>query len=190
MEKKTATSSTHAIADVSSARLAQRVEQITRHLDAIDKLMSDGVQLSDVERKVALRLQSGEVEALNGVLDFAAARTELFADLADEDDGKDPSTFETELLRERLSNAQTLAAVTARIGKTASTFSDSTLYVTTLAKRPALAAYEIAKPFQTRDRQHGPLLNAAVNLYGARARAGAKKRAADKAQANGGTVVK
>jgi hypothetical protein len=29
-----------------------------------------------------------------------------------------------------------------------------------------------------------------VNLYGARARAGAKKRAAEKAQANGGTVVK
>jgi hypothetical protein len=175
---------------VSAARLAQRAEQITRHLDAIDKLMSDGVQLSDEERKVALRLGVGEVEALNGVLDFAAARTELFGDLAAEDDGKDPSTFETELLRERLANAQTLAAITERIAKTASTFSDSALYVTTLAKRPTLAAYEIAKPYKTRDLKNGKLLNAAVNLYGARSRAGAKKRAANKAQANGGTVVK
>jgi len=119
------------------------------------------------------------------VLDFAAARSELFGDLADEDDGKDPSTFETELLRERLANAQTLSAITVRIGKTATTFSDSALYVTTLAKRPALAAYEIAKPYKTRDLKNGQLLNAAVNLYGARSRAGAKKRAANKANGGG-----
>ena len=172
----------HAIADVAPSTLVSRAAQITKHLDAIDELMSDGVELSDAERKVALRLQGDdEVAALRGVLAFATARPELFKDLADEDNGDDPTTFETTLLqgRPRQRQAQLMADLVARLDETrGTTLSDSALYVTTLAKRPTLAAYEIAKPFQTRDRENGKMLNAAVNLYRAHTLAGAKTKAA------------
>jgi hypothetical protein len=170
------------IADLSTAQLTARAEKIGRHLDAIEALMADAVELTDAERKASLRLQGDEeVAALDGVLGFADARPELFTDLADEDNGHDPTRFETSLLRERLANAQVLASLTSRIEQTSSLFSDSATYVTTLAKRPALAAYEIAKPYQQRDRKNGRLLNDAVNLYHARAVASARTRAAHRA---------
>src|SRR5208283_4045327 len=97
---------------------------------------------------------------------------ELFKDLAGEDDGSDPSTFETSLLKGRLTNAGTLTSLVSRLDETRTTLSDSALYVTTLAKGPTLAAYEIAKPLQKRDRENGKMLNAAVNLYRAHALAG------------------
>jgi hypothetical protein len=180
--KRTPKTTAHAIADVPAATLEARAAQITKHLDAIDELMSDGVELSDAERKVALRLQGDdEVTALDGVLDFADARPELFTDLANEDNGNDPTTFETTLLRGRLANAGTLTDLVSRLDETRGNLSDSALYVTTLAKRPTLAAYQIAKPYQTRDREHGKMLNAAVNLYRAHALAGAKTRATKRA---------
>jgi hypothetical protein len=53
MTKKT---SAHAIADLSPGELEKRVEKIIQHLDAIDALMADAVELSDEERRSALRL--------------------------------------------------------------------------------------------------------------------------------------
>lgn len=179
------TPSAHAIADVDPTVLTKRAAQIQKHLDAIDELMSDGVELTDAQRKVALRLQGpDEVTALDGVLDFADARPELFEDLAGEDDGNDPTVFETKLLRGRLANAATLQGLATRIDELHTTFSDSALYTATLAKKPTLAAYEIAKPYQARDKEHGKMLNAAVNLYRAHAMAGIKTRQANLAKKN------
>ena len=62
----------------------------------------------------------------------------------------------------------------------AAPISDSALYVATLAKRPALLAYELARPYQTRDREYGKYLNDAVNLYRGRAMAGVQTRQAKK----------
>jgi hypothetical protein len=169
--------SAHAIADVSPQELEKRVREIERHLDAIDALMADAVELSDAERRVALRLQGAdEVTALGGVLDFAEARPALFASLANEDDGNDPAVFETKLLRGRLANASVLRGLLDRIDETRGAVSDSALYVATLAKRPLLAAYQIAKPHQGRDRECGKALNAAVDLYRAHSLAAAKTR--------------
>ena len=67
--------SAHAIADLSNDALKQRVAKIVRHLDAIDELMADAVELTDQEHKSALRLGGAdEAAALAGVLDFAEAR--------------------------------------------------------------------------------------------------------------------
>jgi len=176
MSKKTLA---HAIADVPPAELEKRAAKIVEHLDAIDALMSDGVELSDAERHVALRLGGeDEAKALTGVLDFADARPAVFESLAKDDQGNDPDVFETSLLRGRLANALTLTKVAARIDETRAAITDSALYVTTLAKGPALAAYRIAKPHQQTDRELGKLLNAAVNLFRERAIAGAKARKA------------
>ena len=184
MGKSARSPSTNAIADLAPSDLTKRSAQITRHLDAIDALMGDAVQLTDAQRRRALRLQGdGEVTALGGVLDFAEARPELFKDLAAEDNGVDPTVFETKLLRGRLANAATLSTLAARLDETRAKFTDSALYTATLVKKPALAAYEIAKPYQARDRQNGKLLNAAVDLYRGNALAAAKTRAAKKASA-------
>jgi hypothetical protein len=167
----------HAIADTPAATLEKRARKIIEHLEAIEELMVDGVELSDEERRTALRLQGpDEVAALAGVIDYAEARPELFKTLAAADDGQDPAVFETALLRARLGNAALLGKLTERIDQTRAMIADSALYVATLVKRPALTAYEIAKPHHARDREHGKHLNAALNLFRARALAGAKTR--------------
>jgi hypothetical protein len=178
MTKKT---SAHAIADLPPGELEERVEKVIQHLDAIDALMADAVELSDEERRSALRLSGeDEVKALSGVLAFADARPELFKVLATDDDGSDPAVFETKLLATRLKNADTLSKLVARFAETTGPISDSALYVATLAKRPALLAYELARPYQTRDREYGKYLNDAVNLYRGRAMAGVQTRRAKK----------
>ena len=170
-------STAHAIADVSHDQLAHRIDQIEKHLAAIDEILADAVELTDEQRHGSLRLMGApEVEALSGVLDFCEARPELFTNLAAEDNGHDPAVFETKLLRNRLANADLLNRLAARLEEVALPVRDSALYVTTLAKRPLLAAYEIGKPFQHRDPQNGKKLNAAVNLYRARAMAGVRAR--------------
>lgn len=175
--------SAHAIADLSPGALDQRVKKITQHLDAIDALMSDAVVLSDEQRRGALRLGGDkEVKALSGVIAFAEARPELFDVLATDDDGNDPAVFETGLLETRLQNAKTLSDLVARFAETTEPISDSALYVATLAKKPTLAAYEIAKPYQSRDRKYGKLLSNAVNLFRSRALAGVRTRRAKNAK--------
>jgi hypothetical protein len=184
MRKRKHSPPSRAIAYLPTEALSSRVTTITAYLDAIDALLSGGSPLSVQERKHALRLQGDEeVEALRGVLDFTEARAELFVDLADEDHGRDPTRFETALLRSRLDNAQIMAKLAARVAKTQSACSDHALYLATVAKGPTLAAYAIAKHYVTRDRQNGKRLIAAFNLYQRNAKAGAKARAAKRVAA-------
>ena len=111
--------SAQAIADLSPGELEKRVEKIIQHLDAIDTLMADAGDLSDEERRSALRLGGeDDVKALSGVLAFADARPELFKVLATDDDGSDPAVFETKLLATRLKNADTLSKLVARFAET------------------------------------------------------------------------
>ena len=176
--------SAHAIADLSPGELDKRVKKITQHLDANDTLMSDAVVLSDEQRRGALRLGGDqEVNALSGVIAFAEARPELFDVLATDDDGSDPAVFETKLLETRLQNADSLSKLVTRFAETTGPISDSALYVATLAKKPTLAAYEIAKPYQKLDKKFGKLLSSAVNLFRSRALAGVKTRRTKKSQA-------
>ena len=89
------------------------------------------------------------------------------------------------LLRTRLANAKTLTKIVERIDKTKAPLADSALYVATLAKKPALAAYEISKPYADRDKEFGKLLNKARNLYRERAMAGVRARQAKKSNPSG-----
>jgi hypothetical protein len=172
----------HAIADVPPKQLEVRVEKILQHLDAIDALLPDAVTLTAPERRSATRLQgAGEVTALSGVLAFAAQKQELFVALADEDEGVDPSTFETALLSDRLTNAQTMASLAQRISALHTKVADSALYTTGLVKPVALKAWEIAKVYRTHYAKEGVLLAPAFDFYSGRAITAAKTRAKDKA---------
>ena len=170
------------IADVATAELQARRDRINALLDQVDEEMADAVELTDEARLHASRLRTGEEEALAGVLDYADAVPELFKNLANKDEGKDPKVFETGLVRQRLAAGAILQSLTDRIDATRLSISDSALYVATLAKPPALAAYEIAKPQAQHDPVHGKHLNAAINLYTRVAKAGAATRKAKKPQ--------
>ena len=175
---KTATPTS--IADIDQKALADRYDKIDALLDRVDEVMADAVELTADDRAHAARLRSGEEVALTGVLDYADARPEFFTTLADKDNGKDPSTFETKLLRQRIGAAAILQKIVDRLEKTRLPISDSALYVTTLAKAPVLAAYEIAKVHARHDDVHGKKLNAAINLYSSIAKAGAATRKSKK----------
>lgn len=164
------------IADIGAKAMLAREEQVSTLCDQIDEVMEDAVELSDDARGHALRLRGGEAEALDGVLQFAKKHPELFKGLADKDEGKDPGVFETDLVRERLQTAVALQRMLDRIDETRQAIADSLLYVSTLGKGPALAAYEIAKVHAQHDPADGKLVNPAVNLYSGIAKAGAQTR--------------
>jgi hypothetical protein len=171
------------IADVSEEVLTARGAKIIGHLEAIDELLSDAVELTDDARSVAHRMRGqAEKEALESVLDYVDTMPAAFKGLANKDEGHDPNKFETGLLRHRLANGLTLTKLVERFDETRLALSDSALYVATLVKPPILAAYEIAKPLAKNDEKNGKNLNPATNYFGAVARAGAKTRKA-KAQA-------
>jgi hypothetical protein len=179
MEKRSSNTPGHGIADVTPSELATRVASITKHLDAIDALLSDAKSLTNPSRKSSVRLRGDEeVAALSGVIAFAGMHAELFNTLADKDEGADPKRFETELLAGRLANTQTLSALAVRVELLQKKIADSALYAVALVKPPVLAAWKIAKPYQGQDLPGDELLNAAVNFY----RGGALKAAHKRAQ--------
>jgi hypothetical protein len=182
---KIGNSDVHGLADVSQAQLASRVASIATHLEAIDALLAGAKPLANAARKTAARFRGAEeAAALSGVIAFAAMHPELFLALADEDEGVDPTRFETELLATRIANAQTLSALADLLERLHQKVADTALYTVSLVKPPALAAYEIAKPFQGRGLAGDELLNPAVNFYRGAAAKGAKTRASKKAATN------
>jgi hypothetical protein len=168
----------HGIADAAPRELAARIEQVTKHLAAIDGLLADAQVLQDRERKSAVRLRGAdEVAALGAVLRYASVRAEMFGSLAEDDEGVDPTRFETDLLAARLENAQALAALEGSIEALRQKVADCALYTATLVKPPVLAAYKIAKAVGKHDPHRG-LLVPAFNFYkGATAKATRTKRA-------------
>jgi len=165
------------IADIPAHVLEERYAKLAKLFDEADAIMHDTVVLSDEQRLHAQRLNGQEeVDGLNGVIDFAEARPELFKDLANEDNGVDPAVFETKLLRARLANAQLLSKMLERIEQTRAPIADSALYLATLVKPPIQAAYEIAKPLQARDKEHGKKLAPMVNFYHQRSMASVQTR--------------
>ena len=167
------------IADLTEDALDAKAKRIIEHLDAIDAVLDEAVELTDELRLSAQRMRGeAEKEALESILDYVDTQPAAFKGLANKDEGHDPNKFETPLLRHRLANGLTLTKLVERIDQTRLALSDSALYVATLVKPPILAAYEIAKPLAKNDEKNGKKLNPATNYFGAVARAGAKTRKA------------
>ena len=126
------------------------------------------------------RLRDGEDKALLAVLDVADARPESFKVLADKDSGRDPKTFETALLRERLERRAALADLAAELAPFAQELGDTLLVLGSFARMPTLAAYGIAKPLAQYDAEVRTKLAPALSFYGNLAQRAAKARAAKK----------
>jgi hypothetical protein len=173
----------HGLADVAPAELATRIAKINTLLEQVEALLQGTVTLDDAQRKTTLRLRGDrEVAALTGVLQFAAAHEPLFVALANEDEGIDPTKFETTLINGRLLNAQALSGLVARLAQIQVRVSDTVLYATSLSKPIALKAWEVAKVYVDRYPEQKALLAPAVNFYRGNALAAAKTRARKKAE--------
>ncbi len=75
----------------------------------------------------------------------SVARPELVVSLADMDNGVDPTTFETDLIRSRIDLSMALTPLSASISQLASNVNDTVLYLNDLTKQPVLEAYAIFK---------------------------------------------
>ena len=171
----------HGLSDLSPSQLEARIAEIDEHLDAIDALLADAHGLSAEQRQKATRLRGeGEVVALRGVLEFATVHAELFAALADEDEGVDPETFETKVLVNRLHNVKPLSTLADRVDALGTKIHDCALFTTQVVKPVALEAYAIAKSFAGRV-SRSDLLFPAQDFYGAGAISAARNRAKKKA---------
>jgi hypothetical protein len=171
------------IAEMPADALRARQKEIFDLLDQIDAKMRGAVELDEAARERAQRLRGrAEKEAIESILDYADARPESFAHFADRDRGHDPGAFETALLRDRLEGALIMAEIVDRLDSTRQKVSDSSIYLTSLVKPVALAAFEVARPLARIDKKNGEKLSSALNFYGAIDRGGAKARAQKKSE--------
>jgi len=179
--EKVSSKNGNGIVDVAPKQLAVRMTEVGKHLDAVDELLADAQMLEDVARRTVVKLRGPEeAVVLQGILQFAAEHEQMFVSLRDQDEGADPTTFETALIAGRLSNAQTLTALAARLKKLHLQVSDAALQATALAKPVALKAYAIAKVMKDGDDIN--LVTPAINFYRKTSLAGAKTKAEKKAE--------
>ncbi len=165
----------------------QASESINRAVTALAQILAllpGLVTLPEAERKViGGRLRDGEAQAFLTVLDECDARPELVVSLADLDNGVDPTTFETALIRSRIELSMALTPLSATISQLASNVNDTVLYLNDLTKQPILEAYAIFKAVAKTDLSVKTAITPALDYYANIAKAGMatrKKNAAAK----------
>ena len=128
------------------------------------ELLPGATNLTEQERRETDgRFRTGEADALRAVLDAADARAELFSSLADKDGGHDPSSFETDFLREELARIELLERAQAAL-ETLSV-SDSILRMGEQVKPVLLAAYHLGKLNAQHDATVRSKMATALNFY-------------------------
>lgn len=149
----------------SSAELKATVETALASVAAIKAALGGTVSLTKEDRKAVGRFRNGEPEALEGVLDVAAALPGPFTVLAASDGGHDAATFEVDLLRDRLRAASLLAALANELEEIARDVRDTQLQLGADVRGPVLAAYEIAKVLARHDPKAKSLLAETIDFY-------------------------
>lgn len=138
----------------------------------LKELFPDLVELTEEDRKFSQgRMRTGEPDVLRAVLVAVDQSPEYFKSLGDEDEGHDPTKFETELLRERLERRELYREIADAIGPVASGFSDTVLHFGSLVRPAVLAAYRIAKTLSRTDQKMKTTLAKAIDFYRAPAKA-------------------
>jgi hypothetical protein len=128
------------------------------------ELLPGAANLTEQERRETDgKFRSGEAAALGSVLDAADARAELFSSLADKDGGHDPSSFETDFLREELARIELLGR--AQTALETLNVSDSILRMGEQVKPVLLAAYHLGKLNAQHDAAVRSRMAAALDYY-------------------------
>jgi hypothetical protein len=162
----TPSTSTASLLTMLFAQANQYVTQASATVAQLQQNLPGLVALPEADRKVTGgRFRDGEAQVLLTVLDECDARPELVISLADLDNGTDPTTFETGLLRSRLELAMALAPLSATLTQLASNLDDTVLYLNDLAKPPTLEAYAILKAVAKTDLSVKTAIAPAVDFY-------------------------
>ena len=148
-----------------SAELKATVDHALAAMRAIKEGLGETVSLTKEDRKAVGRFRDGEPEALEGVLDVAAANPAPFGVLASSDGGNDPSAFEIDLLRDRLRAAALLGVLANELEGVARDIRDTQLQLGADVRGPVLAAYEIAKLQARHDPKTKSLLAKTIDFY-------------------------
>lgn len=164
------------------ADLNNRAEKAKSLLDQALALFPDAHALAtDDRRRSTGRMGADESTALRAVLGAIDARPELFAVLADEDEGHDPTRVEVDLVRERFDHHDLYRDLAEHAQHVADVIGDTALAFGARVKPFAGAVYEMGKVVGKREPKVAEAIAAARDYYGANARAAAKVRMAKKA---------
>ncbi len=140
------------------------------------------VSMTEEDRKLSPgKFRLGELEALTAVIKATAAFPQYFAALGDQDFGDDPSTFESQLLLDRIARREVLVSVAAALHEAATLFDDTVLKVGEVIRSPALAAYQVAAPLAKSNAQLRTKLQPALVFYGKLGKKSARTRKKNKA---------
>lgn len=173
-ESKATGASIHSMPLSELAERVARAEQLARE---IDELFPGLAPLTDDERlHTSGRFRDGEEEALRAMLAGARLRPELFASLADKDEGHDPGTFEVELLEDRLARRALLQRLSVALAPVADKASDTMLHLGDQSRPVLLAAYRIAKTVAETDDKLRQKISGALNFYGGIGKSAASTR--------------
>lgn len=157
------------------AEMEKLVEETIADLRRIRARFLGLASYTEEDRRTSTgKFRSGESAAIGSILDTVDLTPAHFAVLGDDDSGKDPDRFETELLRDRLARRDLLARVVAELDPLYTDLSDTVLNLGELTRVPALAAYEIAKPLAKRNQAIRNKLAAALAFYARFGRRGSK----------------
>lgn len=146
----------------------------------MEELFPGRVTLTAEQRKVAPRLRDGEHAMLNRVLDVVDLKPMLFESLADHDDGTDPDTLETPLLRDRIEKHRLFGEIDKTLTPLAGRLRDSGFYLAGKFREVVLAAYRIGKTHALTDRAINDILAPVIDFMRKGAVAAAATRAAKK----------
>jgi len=165
--------------EISIAELTKKVNKAEAALTQLVQLFPEAQALPVDDRNSSRgKIGPAESKALRGVIAAIDSQPQVFASLADEDEGHDPSRLETNLLRDRLDRHDLYLALAIKTEQLATLFSDTALALGARVKPVTLAAYQIAKPISKRDASVRAKLAPALNYYGSNAAASLASRKA------------
>ena len=154
--------------DMPLDEFARRAEKVKKAASDFRTMVDDElpglVTLTQEQRRFAPKLRVGEHSMLGRVLDVADLKPALFESIADQDQGHDPSKFETGLLRERVAKHLKFGEITAELAPVATHVSDSSHYLAGQFRDAISAAYRIAKTHAMTDKQVNDILAPVIDF--------------------------
>lgn len=162
-------------------QLQANVGEANRLIGQIGALLPGLFTLTVDDRKHSNgRFKDGESTGFYNVLDATEKFPQYFEELADKDEGYDPTRFEPERLRDRLQRRDELASVSTKLEGLAGPADDTVLHLGELTKPVLTEAYGIAKMHAKNNPAIRSLIAPLMDYYAAAARKAAETRAANK----------
>ncbi len=149
------------------SELTRRIEKVEALLKEAQALLPGLRTLTEEDRRHSNgRLRGGEAEMLSRVLDAVRTQPGYFASLADEDDGRDPTKLEVDLIADRLARRNLLARLQGQFAAIEQPLSDSVLHLGEQTRTVLLAAYRIGRTLARSDGKLRDQLAPVIDYYG------------------------